>query len=68
MHLLNARRPNGVSVLDFSEVRILSFEAYAEEHLMAIHIRKNPICKFVVICVDEKRKLEISVISTHKYD
>jgi len=36
MHLLNARRPNGVPVLDFSEVRILSVEAYAEEHLMSI--------------------------------
>jgi len=36
MQLLNARRPNGVPMLDFSEVRILSVEAYAEEHLMAI--------------------------------
>jgi hypothetical protein len=36
MHLLNARRPNGVPVLDFSKVRMLSVEADREQDLMAI--------------------------------
>ena len=36
MHLHNARRPNGVPVLDFSKVRLLSFEAGREQDLVAI--------------------------------
>jgi len=31
------------------------------------NIRKNSTCKFVVICPNEMRKLEICVISAYKY-
>ncbi|EDR03617.1 uncharacterized protein LACBIDRAFT_306978 [Laccaria bicolor S238N-H82] len=37
MYLLNARRPNGVPVLDFSKVRTLTVEADREQDLVAIH-------------------------------